>query len=220
MARSTKAVGVWRARRASVWLSCCATSRRSNRDWTDCCRASDAWVPRFPRKWQLPNPGPAPIRAPLPRRSVAQPGSALDWGSRGRRFESCRSDHFLREQRKPKGSPKGGPFSCPACSLHGRLVGLAHPRDQRNHGQDPAHAQRHEVDEVHETVLRQAVVEAGENPDPGEQNGHHGERADHLAQAGRNEGSAHADLRKRPSTARNTMAPTLETISSPTNPLT
>jgi hypothetical protein len=26
-------------------------------------------------------------------RSVAQPGSALDWGSRGRRFESCRSDH-------------------------------------------------------------------------------------------------------------------------------
>ena len=27
---------------------------------------------------------------------MAQPGSALDWGSRGRRFESCRSDHFLK----------------------------------------------------------------------------------------------------------------------------
>ena len=27
-------------------------------------------------------------------RSVAQPGSALVWGTRGRRFESCRSDHF------------------------------------------------------------------------------------------------------------------------------
>jgi hypothetical protein len=25
-------------------------------------------------------------------RSVAQPGSALVWGTRGRRFESCRSD--------------------------------------------------------------------------------------------------------------------------------
>jgi hypothetical protein len=28
-------------------------------------------------------------------RSVAQPGSALVWGTRGRRFKSCRSDHFL-----------------------------------------------------------------------------------------------------------------------------
>ena len=27
-------------------------------------------------------------------RSVAQPGSALAWGARGRRFESYRSDHF------------------------------------------------------------------------------------------------------------------------------
>jgi hypothetical protein len=26
-------------------------------------------------------------------RGVAQSGSALDWGSRGRRFESCRPDH-------------------------------------------------------------------------------------------------------------------------------
>ncbi len=35
--------------------------------------------------------------APIPPalvRSVAQPGSALDWGSRGRRFESCRSDQI------------------------------------------------------------------------------------------------------------------------------
>ena len=30
------------------------------------------------------------------RRSVAQPGSALDWGSRGRGFESRRSDHPQR----------------------------------------------------------------------------------------------------------------------------
>lgn len=28
-------------------------------------------------------------------RSVAQPGSALDWGSRGRGFESRRSDHYF-----------------------------------------------------------------------------------------------------------------------------
>ncbi len=34
-----------------------------------------------------------PIRALL-RRSVAQPGSALAWGARGRGFESRRSDHF------------------------------------------------------------------------------------------------------------------------------
>ncbi len=29
------------------------------------------------------------------RRGVAQFGSALDWGSRGRKFKSCRSDHFF-----------------------------------------------------------------------------------------------------------------------------
>ena len=33
-------------------------------------------------------------------RSVAQPGSALDWGSRGRRFESGHSDH-LNQQLSP-----------------------------------------------------------------------------------------------------------------------
>jgi hypothetical protein len=33
-------------------------------------------------------------------RSVAQPGSALDWGSRGRRFKSCRSDQPLVETRE------------------------------------------------------------------------------------------------------------------------
>ena len=38
---------------------------------------------------------------------MAQPGSALDWGSRGRRFESCRSDHFR--------------FSDLICELDGRL---------------------------------------------------------------------------------------------------
>ena len=31
------------------------------------------------------------------RRGVAQPGSAPHWGCGGRRFESGRPDHFLRE---------------------------------------------------------------------------------------------------------------------------
>jgi hypothetical protein len=31
---------------------------------------------------------------PIADRSVAQPGSALDWGSRGRGFESRHSDQF------------------------------------------------------------------------------------------------------------------------------
>ncbi len=35
-----------------------------------------------------------------PSRSVAQPGSALVWGTRGRRFESCRSDHFKKVNRR------------------------------------------------------------------------------------------------------------------------
>ncbi len=29
------------------------------------------------------------------QRTVAQLGSALDWGSRGRRFKSCQSDSYL-----------------------------------------------------------------------------------------------------------------------------
>ena len=29
------------------------------------------------------------------RRGVAQPGRVLAWGARGRRFDSCRPDHFL-----------------------------------------------------------------------------------------------------------------------------
>ncbi len=33
---------------------------------------------------------------PFTSRSVAQPGSALVWGTRGRGFESRRSDHFLK----------------------------------------------------------------------------------------------------------------------------
>src|SRR5882724_6120595 len=41
-------------------------------------------------------------------RDVAQPGSALAWGARGRKFESCRPDH------KVKASAKAGAFSfCP-----------------------------------------------------------------------------------------------------------
>jgi hypothetical protein len=30
-------------------------------------------------------------------RGVAQPGSALAWGARGRKFESCRPDQYLRD---------------------------------------------------------------------------------------------------------------------------
>src|SRR5687768_8526781 len=33
------------------------------------------------------------------RRDVAQPGSALAWGARGRRFESSRPDQFFRVRR-------------------------------------------------------------------------------------------------------------------------
>ena len=33
-------------------------------------------------------------------RGVAQPGSALDWGSRGRRFKSGRPDHFDSRNRQ------------------------------------------------------------------------------------------------------------------------
>ena len=38
-------------------------------------------------------------------RDVAQPGSALAWGARGRKFESCRPDH------KVKASAKAGAFA-------------------------------------------------------------------------------------------------------------
>jgi hypothetical protein len=39
--------------------------------------------------WQL-----AICRLPTEVRDVAQPGSALAWGARGRKFESCRPDYF------------------------------------------------------------------------------------------------------------------------------
>ena len=35
--------------------------------------------------------------APANHRGVAQLGSALDWGSRGRRFKSCHPDHLKNE---------------------------------------------------------------------------------------------------------------------------
>ena len=35
-------------------------------------------------------------------RSVAQPGSALAWGARGRRFESYRSDHSTQSAHRQK----------------------------------------------------------------------------------------------------------------------
>ena len=33
------------------------------------------------------------------KRDVAQPGSALPWGGRGRKFKSCRSDHLRPKDR-------------------------------------------------------------------------------------------------------------------------
>ncbi len=41
---------------------------------------------------------PAPLHRFIEFRGVAQLGSAFDWGSKGRRFKSCRSDH-LKDRR-------------------------------------------------------------------------------------------------------------------------
>src|SRR5690625_7709391 len=41
-------------------------------------------------------------------RSVAQLGSALQWGCKGRRFESCRSDQRTQQNRRFRISPSGG----------------------------------------------------------------------------------------------------------------
>src|SRR5690242_5088641 len=43
------------------------------------------------------------------RRDVAQPGSALAWGARGRRFKSARPDHSF-STRKPAGTVEA--FNC------------------------------------------------------------------------------------------------------------
>ena len=43
-------------------------------------------------------------------RAVAQLGSALDWGSRGRRFKSCQPDHEKRPVSREK-SQATGPFA-------------------------------------------------------------------------------------------------------------
>ena len=48
-------------------------------------------------------------------RSVAQLGSALQWGCKGRRFESCRSDQSTQQNRRFRINPSGG-FSL--CSKH------------------------------------------------------------------------------------------------------
>ena len=37
-----------------------------------------------------------PDKTKIKYRDVAQLGSALPWGGRGRRFKSCRSDHLLK----------------------------------------------------------------------------------------------------------------------------
>jgi hypothetical protein len=40
---------------------------------------------------------------------VAQSGSALEWGSRGRRFESSHSDFILRDVAQPGRAHGSGP---------------------------------------------------------------------------------------------------------------
>ena len=49
-------------------------------------------------------------------RDVAQPGSALDWGSRGRWFESSHPDQYLRVGSSLKGRPV---FFC--CDLYAKM---------------------------------------------------------------------------------------------------
>ena len=46
---------------------------------------------------------PASADKPKHRRGVAQPGSALAWGARGRVFESLRPDHILKKDQAISG---------------------------------------------------------------------------------------------------------------------
>ena len=63
-------------------------------------------------------------------RSVAQPGSALDWGSRGRRFESCRSD----QKRLTRGARRSCRAASP-CRVHKAVVSVfAIKSPARSHG--------------------------------------------------------------------------------------
>ena len=59
---------------------------------------TSALLPNFEsslfHKRRLPKGFAEPILFALLRRAVAQLGSALEWGSRGREFESRRPDHF------------------------------------------------------------------------------------------------------------------------------
>ena len=53
-------------------------------------------------------------------RSVAQPGiRALGSGPRGRKFESCHSDHFFALIPRQKNMKPSGFASCTAGALHG-----------------------------------------------------------------------------------------------------
>ena len=86
---------------------CAAGSKRSCR-----CSSRDAAGARADVEWQLVRAGRAAVTNKKPSsrqresrdvecstcRDVAQPGSALDWGSRGRWFESSHPDQFLLTQ--------------------------------------------------------------------------------------------------------------------------
>ena len=58
------------------------------------------------------------------RRAVAQFGSALDWGSRGRRFKSCQPDHVMSRDIGNIPNPKGSGCCC-VCGWYRWLVSMA-----------------------------------------------------------------------------------------------
>ena len=61
------------------------------------------------------------------RRAVAQSGSALDWGSRGREFESHRPDHFSATHEPPAPFPSTKhPLHCKRSIRRERIEELFH----------------------------------------------------------------------------------------------
>ena len=67
-------------------------------------------------------PGARPSDYPLPQRAVAQLGRALEWGSRGREFESLRPDSFeLVPLVSLLGHQGASPISAKKAGLHFQL---------------------------------------------------------------------------------------------------
>ena len=77
------------------------------------------------RKNDVDSPLGLVYRTPLARRDVAQSGSALEWGSRGRRFKSFHPDHLAHET--GPGFRPGPDCETPSRSGPHSSVGRAHP---------------------------------------------------------------------------------------------